>query len=95
MAQLAIQACIDVAAQLVAETSTATPSDYAGLFDALGQAGVLQADLAARLSAAARQRNLLVHLYLDVDDQEVFAALSRLDDLRAFARAAQRLADER
>ena len=32
-------------------------------------------------------------MYLDLDDRRVFAALSELDDLRAFARAAQRIAD--
>jgi len=41
----------------------------------------------------ARQRNVLVHLYLDIDDREVFAALGRLDDLRQFGAAAQELAD--
>ncbi len=43
---------------------------------------------------AARQRNVLVHLYLDVGDREIFASLGRLDDLRAFAAVAQRLVDE-
>jgi hypothetical protein len=31
---------------------------------------------------------------LDIDDRQVFASLERLDDLRDFAAAAQRLADE-
>jgi uncharacterized protein YutE (UPF0331/DUF86 family) len=34
---------------------------------------------------AARQRNLLVHLYMEVDDSAVFASLMYLDDLRQFA----------
>jgi uncharacterized protein YutE (UPF0331/DUF86 family) len=34
---------------------------------------------------AARQRNLLVHLYLEIDDGVVFDSLGRLDDLRQFA----------
>jgi len=91
--QLAIQACIDIGAQLVAELSVPPPADYAGVFRALGDAGHVPGDLAQRLAAAARQRNLLVHLYLDVDDAAVFAALGSLDDLRDFAAHAQRLAD--
>lgn len=92
--QLAIQICIDVGAQLVSELSVAPPTDYAGIFYALAGGGYLDAELAERMAAAARQRNLLVHLYLDVDDREVFAALGHLDDLREFAAATQRLADE-
>jgi len=91
--QLAIQVCIDIGTQLVSELSAPPPADYAGVFTALAQAGELDRDLAGRLAAAARQRNLLVHLYLDLDDHEVFASLSRLDDLRAFASVAQRLAE--
>ncbi len=31
------------------------------------------------------ERNLLVHLYLDVDDGKVFESLSHLDAMRQFA----------
>ena len=48
-----------------------------------------------RLARAAGQRNILVHMYLDIDDGEVFASLGRLDDLREFARVVQGLADGR
>ncbi|HEX5762189.1 MAG TPA: DUF86 domain-containing protein [Solirubrobacterales bacterium] len=92
--QLAIQACIDLGAQLVSEQSVPPPSDYAGVFAALGEAGVLPDELAQRLGQAARQRNILVHLYLEIDDRSVFASLDRLDDLRQFAAVVQRLADE-
>lgn len=91
--QVAIQACIDIAAQLVSELSADAPADYAGVFRALADGGHLDAALADRLARAAGLRNVLVHMYLDIDDREVFAALGRLDDLRAFAREAQRLAD--
>lgn len=91
--QLAIQACIDIGAQLVSELSVDPPSDYGGIFRALATAGHLEADLAERLVRAAGQRNVLVHMYLDLDDREVFASLGRLDDLRDFARVAQGLAD--
>ncbi|MGI8945174.1 MAG: type VII toxin-antitoxin system HepT family RNase toxin [Thermoleophilaceae bacterium] len=92
--QLAIQACIDMGAQIVSELSVSAPSDYAAVFKALADAGVVGPELGDRLAAAARQRNVLVHLYMDIDDRAVFATLSRLDDLRAFAAAVQRLADE-
>ena len=91
--QLAIQACIDIGAQLVSELAVDPPSDYAGLFRSLATGGHIDKDLGETLAAAAGQRNVLVHMYLDIDDREVFGALGRLDDLRSFAAAAQALAD--
>jgi uncharacterized protein YutE (UPF0331/DUF86 family) len=91
--QLAQQICIDVGAQLVSELSARPPTDYAGVFRALADAGVLPAELATRLADAARQRNLLVHAYLEIDDRQVFAALGHLDDLRAFAARAMELSE--
>jgi uncharacterized protein YutE (UPF0331/DUF86 family) len=92
--ELAIQICIDIGAHLVSELSTLPPSDYAGIFKSLADAGHLDRDLGTRLAAAARQRNLLIHLYLDIDNTKVFASLGHLDDLRAFAAVVQQLADE-
>lgn len=82
---VALQICLDVAAQLVSERDGRTPDTYAGVFAALAADDLLDPVLADRLGAAARQRNLLVHLYLEIDDRRVFAALAHLDDLRAFA----------
>lgn len=91
--QLAIQTCIDIGAQLVSELSVEPPADYAGVFRSLAAGGHIERDLGDALAAAAGQRNVLVHMYLDIDDREVFAALDRLDELRRFAAAAQALAD--
>jgi uncharacterized protein YutE (UPF0331/DUF86 family) len=92
--QLAEQTCIDVGAHLLVEMNAAPPADYAGIFTSLEGAGRLDRKLAIRLVQAARQRNLLVHAYLQIDDRRVFESLEALDDLRAFAAAAQRILDE-
>lgn len=89
--QLAIQICIDLGTQLVSEQSARPPSDYAGVFEILGEKEVLSKELALRMGNAARQRNLIVHLYMEIDDRAVFASLSYLDDLREFAIAVERL----
>lgn len=83
--QLAIQVCIDLGTQIASEHSAPPPSDYADVFTVLGTAKVLPDELAQRLGQAARQRNLLVHLYMEIDSRAVFASLDRLDDLRQFA----------
>jgi uncharacterized protein YutE (UPF0331/DUF86 family) len=82
--QLAIQVCIDIAGHLVAELDLPLPADYRGLFVALTAAD-LDPGLSDRLAAATGLRNVLVHDYLELDENVVWEALDRLDDLREFA----------
>jgi uncharacterized protein YutE (UPF0331/DUF86 family) len=91
--QLSIQICIDLAAQVVSEQSAPPPSSYSDVFKILGDKGVISGEIAERLGNAARQRNLLVHLYMEIDDRAVFASLAFLDDLREFATIVGRLAE--
>lgn len=84
--QLAVQICIDVGAHLIAEEGLPAPADYRGVFESLRGAD-LDGDLAARLGDAAGMRNILVHDYLE--DDEIWEALGRLEDLREFAAFAQ------
>jgi uncharacterized protein YutE (UPF0331/DUF86 family) len=82
--QLAIQICIDIAAHIAAASGRPGPDRYQDLFIDLRADG-LDRDLAARLALAAGLRNILVHDYLDVDDEVVWGALDHLDELREFA----------
>jgi uncharacterized protein YutE (UPF0331/DUF86 family) len=91
--QLAEQICIDIGAHLLSELNARPPADYADIFISLAEAGQLDGELAKRMVQAARQRNVLVHSYLEVDDHKVLESLEHLDDLRAFAAAVQELVD--
>lgn len=92
--QLAVQTCIDIGAHLLGELNAPPAGDYAGVFSSLAEAGQLDRALAGRLAQAARQRNLLVHAYLEIDDRKLFESLGQLDDLRAFAAAVSRMLEE-
>ena len=48
----------------------------------------------SRLADAARLRNVLVHVYLDLDQQRLWEALQQLDDLVQFAAAVVKLIEE-
>ncbi len=89
--QLAVQGCIASCAHLVSELGLEPAGDYAGVFGSLRAAGVIDAGLSSRLARAAGQRNMLAHDHLAIDDRLVFGSLARLDDLRGFAAAVQRL----
>jgi uncharacterized protein YutE (UPF0331/DUF86 family) len=89
--QLAIQNCVDIGAHLIAELGLRMPDDYKGVFATLREPLGLAPDLVEGLSAAAGMRNILVHAYLEVDDDKVWDALEHLDDLRQFAAAVERV----
>ena len=90
--QVSIQICIDIGAHLVSELGLKPAEDYQGVFASLSAHGTIDNDLADRLGDAAGLRNLLVHDYGDIDHARLWDTLGELDDLRAFAGAAERLA---
>ncbi len=89
---MSIQICIDIGAHLVSELGLKPAESYQGVFASLAAHGTIDSDLADRLSAAARLRNLLVHDYGDIDYSRLWDTLGDLEDIRSFAAAAERLA---
>lgn len=84
--QVAIQAATDIAQIILAELGETVPKNYADVFTLLGQVGICPPDLTRRLVQMARFRNVLVHLYLDVDPDRVYDALQNsLPDLEEYA----------
>jgi len=85
--QVAIQAALDIGAYLLAELSAQTPTDYKAIFPKLAEVGILPPDFVPRLVGMAKFRNVLVHLYLEVDLKKVYHYLQHdLVDLELFTR---------
>lgn len=85
--QVAIQAALDIASIILADQSVAVPKGYKDLFPALAEIGVIPEDFARKLIGMAKFRNVLVHLYLEVDLRRVYRYLQEsLEDLEEFAR---------
>ena len=83
---VAIEASLALCYHVSSRRLRTAPTDYAGCFELLGEAGILAPGLTARLKEMARFRNPLVHVYWKVDYRQVHAALrENLGDLRAFA----------
>lgn len=82
----AIEDALSIANHVIASEGFRAPIDYADAFRSLHEAEVLDRELAERLEAMARFRNLLVHVYADVDDRRVHSFLSDdLQDMERFA----------
>jgi uncharacterized protein YutE (UPF0331/DUF86 family) len=86
--QLAIQAALDVGSHIVSDDRLGEPETGRDVFRLLGRAGILPADLVERLERMAGFRNVVVHLYQEVDlgiVQDVVE--NHLGDLLDFAAA--------
>lgn len=84
--QVAIQAAIDIGQYILSEKGMAAARDYADVFIHLADAGVLPPTFAARMAEMARFRNVLVHLYAEVDLDRVYSYIQNdLGDFETFA----------
>lgn len=74
--QTAIEACIDIARLLIAETESEIPETNAAQFATLGKLGFISEDTTQRMQRAAGFRNILTHNYgPDINDTEVYQHL--------------------
>lgn len=84
LVQDAADLCNHIAARLLSEP----PESYPECFELLGEAHIIDTELADSLRRMARFRNLIVHRYWEVDDQRVLEiARTRLSDLEQFLTA--------
>lgn len=74
---LTIESLLDLAGHLISSEGWEPPRSYADTFRVLRDEGLIPPDLAERLMAMARFRNVLVHMYADVDEDRVLAVLRR------------------
>ena len=93
LVQTAAQICIDVAQHVIASEGLRPPADYGDAFRSLAEHHVIDDGLADRLVALSGARNVIAHLYAEVDDDRLATSIREggLDDLDAFARAVARL----
>jgi len=81
-----------ICVHLLAEGFDERAESYPGCFARLGELGIVPRDLAARLAAAARLRNLLVHRYWAIDDRRVYESVREgLRDFEEFAKLVRRV----
>jgi uncharacterized protein YutE (UPF0331/DUF86 family) len=85
--QVASQIILDVCTHLIADQGWESPDTYEDAIVTLARRSVLPNRLAEGLRGMAGFRNILVHEYLEVDPQIVYAvATDHLDEYKEFAR---------
>lgn len=89
--ELACACVLDIAQHVIADEGYRQASTYKETMDVLRDEGVLSPDLAERLRKWMGLRNLLVHLYLEIEHGEVYDSIQHdLGDLEEFAAAMSR-----
>jgi len=68
---VAIQAVIDICHHIVARLSGKVPDEYGECFLLLKDMALIDPEYAIRLKSMAGFRNILIHLYHEVDDERV------------------------
>ena len=87
---LAIETVIDLGSHVISSEGYPPPSSYSDVFRVLAEEKVVPPELVDRLMAMARFRNVLVHLYAEVDEERVLQILrGSLGDLDAFVKSLQ------
>lgn len=80
----AIEACVDVAQHICATEGWGPPADNGDAVRLLGEHGVCEPSLALSIRRAVGFRNVLVHDYIQVDDDIVVERLDAVGDLEDF-----------
>ena len=80
-----IEACIDIAQHLCSTESLGTPSDNGDAIGRIGDVGIIETDTAKAMKSVVGFRNILVHEYIEVDDNIVVHRLQHHQDLRDFS----------
>jgi uncharacterized protein YutE (UPF0331/DUF86 family) len=75
-----IEAAIDMCNHLINRNSFRTPEDYADTFRVMEEVGMFEVDFTKTLINMAKFRNRLVHIYWEVDNDELYRILT--EDVR-------------
>ena len=82
---VAIEGAVDLCNHIIAKNGYRTAEDYADTFKVMNEQKAFDQEFTNLLIQMARFRNRLVHIYWDIDDQELFRIIQvRLGDIKRF-----------
>jgi len=85
--QLSLECCIDIGEIIISSMGLRKPETYKEVIEILGEEGILPEEFAERFAEAAKFRNVLVHMYAEIDVELVHEILqNNLGDFDEFAK---------
>lgn len=83
--QRAIEVCINIGNHIISRKGLAEPGSFSDVFRILGKEGIIPLELSEKFIYLARFRNKLVHLYWEIEPEEVHKYLqNNAGDLERF-----------
>lgn len=73
--QLIVECASDINNHVVVETKNRPPEDYSISFVKAAEVGLISMELAEKLKPSGGMRNILVHEYMDIDDEKVYKVI--------------------
>jgi uncharacterized protein YutE (UPF0331/DUF86 family)/predicted nucleotidyltransferase len=87
--RIALEATLDLGRHLIVKTALGVPQEYREVGKILREQGVVPPELGEKLEAMAGMRNVLVHLYWDVDYTLLYKTI--VEDLETFEQFIERI----
>lgn len=85
---VAIEGTIDLCNHIIAKNAFRTPEDYVDTFRVMAEKEAFTEEFTNILIQMARFRNRLVHIYWEIDNNELYSIIqTRLDDVGDFLKA--------
>ncbi|MBC7118834.1 MAG: DUF86 domain-containing protein [Methanobacteriaceae archaeon] len=85
--EVSLESCLDIGEMIISKEKARKPETYREVIEILGEIGVLPGDFVDKFTPAAGFRNILVHMYAEIDIEKVHGYLqNNLDDINKFAK---------
>src|SRR5690554_7486392 len=85
--QLAVEACLDLAQHIISYQGFREPLDNKDCFQVLYEEGIITKSLVERLRKMAQFRNVVVHDYLKINPEIVYAIIQKdISDIISFTK---------
>ncbi|MBI4287985.1 MAG: DUF86 domain-containing protein [Chloroflexi bacterium] len=83
--QRAVESCLNIGNHIISKQGLRLAEDYASVFRVLAESHIISGKLAERMSDMARFRNLLVHVYWNIDHEKIYEQMpERISALDSF-----------
>jgi uncharacterized protein YutE (UPF0331/DUF86 family) len=85
--EVSLECCIDIGEMIISSRGLRKPETYREVIEILGEEDILPQGFAERFAEATKFRNILVHMYAEIDVEMVYEILqNNLGDFDEFAR---------